>query len=97
MSIDNLLPQSPFSENLVRRQFWAAVFGYAVAHSRLAARLSVEEAAELAGMTSSEWAAIEAGAVPRMPAQLRSIAGTVEVSYERLLNLALLCRDAWEL
>jgi hypothetical protein len=38
-------------------------------------------------MEVSEWAAIEDGYVPQTTAQLRSIAGTLEISYDRLLNL----------
>jgi transcriptional regulator with XRE-family HTH domain len=59
--------------------------------------MSVEQAAQLAGMEASEWAVIESGHVPPTTVQLHSMAGTLEISYDRLLNLALLCRDAWEL
>ena len=57
----------------------------------------MEEAAQLAGMEASEWVAIEGGSVPQTTAQLRAMAGTLEISYDKLLNLVLLCRDAWEL
>jgi len=48
-------------------------------------------------MEVSQWAAIEAGSVPQTTAQLHALAGTLEIGYDRLLNLVLLCRDAWEL
>jgi transcriptional regulator with XRE-family HTH domain len=90
--------QSPSSANFaIRRRFWAGIFAQAVQHARQAIGLSVEDAARLAGMEASEWAAIEAGAVPQTADQLLSMAGTLQISYDRLLSLVLLCRDAWEL
>ena len=74
----------------------ARVFGKAIEHNRQQRGLSIEDAAWLAGMTSSEWAAIEAGSVPQTIVQMQSIAGTLEIGYDRLLDLVLLCRDAWE-
>ena len=49
----------------VRRQVWGRLFGHCVGKTREAAGCSVEEAARLAGMATSEWAAIEAGYVPK--------------------------------
>jgi hypothetical protein len=80
----------------LRRRFWAAIFTKAIEHNRRACGLSIEDAAWLAGMEASEWAAIEAGMVPQTMAQLLSIAGPLEIGHERLFNLVLLCRDAWE-
>ena len=85
------------SANFARRQFWAGIFGKAIEHNRHARGLSLDDAARLAGMETSEWAAIEAGAVPRTPAELYAIAGTLEIGYDRLLDLVLVCWDAWEL
>lgn len=93
MEISNI--QITPSANFTIRQFWAGVFAKAIQHNRQARGFSVEEAARLAGMEVSEWAAIEAGAVPRTEAELHSIAGTLEVGYNQLFNLVLLCRDAW--
>jgi len=45
----------------VRRLVWARLFGQCVGKTREAAGRSVEEAARLAGMETSQWAAIEAG------------------------------------
>jgi len=97
MSMTILGSQSSPSANFALRRFWAGIFAKAIQHNRQARGLSVEEAAQLAGMEVSEWAAIEAGSVPQTTDQLRSIAGTLEISYDRLLNLVLLCREAWEL
>jgi transcriptional regulator with XRE-family HTH domain len=81
----------------LRRQMWGRLFGHGIRENRENAGLSVEAAARLSGMEVSEWAAIEDGYVPQTTDQLRSIAGTLEISYDRLLNLVLLCREAWEL
>jgi transcriptional regulator with XRE-family HTH domain len=97
MSMTILESQSSPSANFALRRFWAGIFAKAIRHNRQARGLSVEDAAQLAGMEASEWAAIEAGSVPQTTAQLHALAGTLEIGYDRLLNLVLLCRDAWEL
>ena len=81
----------------LRCQMWGRLFGCGIRENRLKAGLSVEEAARLSGMEVSQWAAMEEGCVPQTTDQLHSIAGTLEISYDRLLNLVLLCRQAWEL
>jgi len=83
--------------NFALRRSWAGIFAKAIEHNRQARGLSLEEAAQLAGMEVSQWAAIEAGSVPQTTAQLHALAGTLEIGYDRLLNLVLLCRDAWKL
>jgi transcriptional regulator with XRE-family HTH domain len=79
----------------VRRLVWGRLFGHCVGKTREAAGRSVEEAARLAGMATSEWAAIEAGYVPD-PAQLRPMADALELGYDKIATLAVLCRDGWE-
>jgi hypothetical protein len=81
----------------LRRQMWGRLFGCGIQENRENAGLSIEQAARLSGMEVSEWVAMEEGCVPQTTDQLRSIAGTLEISYDRLLNLVLLCRQAWEL
>lgn len=93
ISTSQIAPSANFP---IRHRFWAGLFAKAIEHNRQARGLSVEDAAHLAGMEASQWAAIEAGVVPRTDAELRSIAGTLEIGYDQLFNLALLCRDAWE-
>jgi transcriptional regulator with XRE-family HTH domain len=88
---------SPTYMTEFRRRMWGRMFGCAIQSNRQNAGLSIEEAARLSGMEVSEWAAIEDGHVPQATDQLRSIAGTLEISYDKLLNLVLLCREAWEL
>lgn len=93
-----LASQNPLFASFTRRQFWAGIFAKAIEHNRQARGLSFEDAARLAGMETSEWVAIESGAVlPRTDAELHAIAGTLEIGYEQFFNLVLLCRDAWEL
>jgi transcriptional regulator with XRE-family HTH domain len=81
----------------LRRQIWGRMFGRGIRANRQNLGLSIEEAARLSGMEVSEWATLEEGCVPQTTDQLHSIAGTLEISYDRLLNLVLLCREAWEL
>ena len=87
--------QPSFSVNAVKRSFWAGIFGNAICLARQERGYSVEKAAHLAGM-ETEWAEIEDGCVPLTQVELRSVAGTLEVSFDRMMNLVLLCRDAWE-
>ena len=81
----------------LRRQFWGRTFGLGIQKCREEAGLSVEDAARLSGMAFSEWAAIEEGYVPRETDRLRAMAAAMEVSFDQLLNLVVLCRQAWEL
>ena len=81
----------------LRRDFWARTFGFGIREARKKVGLSIEAAARLAGIEASEWAAIEDGYVPQETNRLRAMAGALEISYDQLLNLVLLCREAWEL
>ena len=81
----------------LRRQAWGRVFGLGIQEARKSAGLSIEDAAHLSGMESSEWMAIEGGHVPQETDRLRAMAAALEVSFEKIFNLVLLCREAWEL
>ena len=81
----------------IRRQSIGRLFGFGIQEMRQNSVLSIEEAARLAGIEVSEWAAIEDGYVPRETNRLRAMAGALEISYDQLFNLVLLCREAWEL
>ena len=89
------LPSSCLPE--LRRQSMSRLFGFGIQEARKSASLSVEDASRLAGMEVSEWAAIEDGFVPQDINRLRAMAGAMEISFDRIANLVLLCRDAWEL
>ena len=78
-----------------RRMVWGRLFGQCVTKTRQAAGRSVAEAAVLAGMDSSAWAAVEAGYVPD-PGQLRPMADALGLGYDKIATMAVLCRDAWE-
>jgi hypothetical protein len=60
--------------------------------------LSIERAAELSGIVSSEWCALEAGWIPDNESGLLSaIAGTLESGYPNLLFIAEVSRYNQEL
>ena len=63
--------------------------------TREACGRSLEEAARLSGMETSEWAAIEAGCVPD-PAQLHPISDALGLRYDKIAMLAFICQGAWE-
>jgi 2-keto-3-deoxy-galactonokinase len=81
---------------LTRRQAWGRLFGTCIEATREAGGRSAEEAARLAGMVTSQWLAIEGGYVPADSTQLRSMAGALECSYEKIALLAFICQGAWE-
>jgi len=79
----------------VPRTAWRCLFGRMVQNRREAITRPVEEAACLAGMESSEWAAIEAGHIPADPARLRSMAAALEIRFDQMSLLVYLCQGAW--
>ena len=81
----------------LRRDFWSRMFGEGIQAAREGAGLSIEKAAQLAGMEFSEWAAIEEGHVPEDLNRLHAMADAMGIRYERIATMALLCREAWEL
>jgi hypothetical protein len=82
--------------SLARQQARGRLFGSCIEKTREAGGRSVEEAAHLAGMEASQWAAIEDGYVPADSIQLRSMAGALECGYEKIALLAFICQGAWE-
>jgi len=70
------------------------LFGRSICETRRSAGLSLEEAARLSGMQISEWLAIEAGYAPQDINRLRAMADTMEISFERIATVVLLCREA---
>ena len=81
----------------LRRQSWGRLFGLGIRATRTEVGLTVEEAAGLSGIELSEWMSIEDGHVPQQVDRLRSISATLEISFEKMLNWVVLCREAWEL
>ena len=90
-------PLPPTCVPELRRASWGRLFGHSIRAARTEAGLSLEQAAGLAGMEISEWMAIEDGHVPQETDRLRAMAGAMEVSFEKILNMVFLCREAWEL
>jgi len=81
----------------LRRQVWGRLFGLSIRAARTEAGLSIEQAAGLSGTQISEWMSIEDGHVPQEMDRLRAMAAALEISFEKLFNMVLLCREAWEL
>jgi transcriptional regulator with XRE-family HTH domain len=79
------------------RQSMGRLFGSCIQGARKTAGLSIEEASRLSGMEISEWMAIEDGCVPQDVNQLRAMAETMQISFDKIVNLVLLCRAAWGL
>jgi transcriptional regulator with XRE-family HTH domain len=79
------------------RQSMGRLFGSCIQSTRKMAGLSLEEAARLSGMEISEWMAIEDGYVPQDVNRLRAMAETMQISFEQIGTLVLVCRAAWEL
>jgi len=90
MSIRN---QRKFRE--VTRKVWGQLFGIFMRKARENCCLPLEAIALLAGMCTSEWLAIEAGAVPD-PAQLEPMAAALGMSPEQMGVAVRICKGAWD-
>jgi transcriptional regulator with XRE-family HTH domain len=90
-------PLSPAFAPELRRQVWGRMFGLFIQGCRNEIRMSIEQAAGLSGMEVSEWMAVEGGHVPQDLDRLRAIAASLELSWDRMLNMLALCQEAWTL
>ena len=79
------------------RQSMGRLFGFGIQEARKQAGLSIEGAARLSGMEASEWMAVEEGSVPQDVNRLRAMADAMEISFDKISTLVLVCRAAWEL
>ena len=77
------------------RNAWRELFGSMIQERREALGLSVEEAARLAGMESSEWAAVESGLIAAHQDRLRAISDAIEVGFDEMALTVYLCQVAW--
>jgi hypothetical protein len=84
-----------YNTRLAHRQSWGRLFGNCIEKTREACGRSLEEAARLSGMETSEWAAIEAGCVPD-PALLHPMSDALGLRHDKIAMLAFICQGAWE-
>jgi len=90
------LPPSYVPE--IRRQSMGRLFGFCIRETRESAGLTIDEAAGLSGMAVSKWMSIEDGGhVPQELNTLRAMAEALQVSFETIASMVLVCRAAWEL
>jgi transcriptional regulator with XRE-family HTH domain len=86
----------PSSDELFS-QSMGRLFGHCIQDVRKQAGLAIEDAARLSGMEVSEWLAIEGGSVPQDINRLRAMADAMEISFDKISTLVLVCRAAWEI
>ena len=79
-----------------RREAWSQLFGSLLREAREERGRSVEEAAEAAGMSTSEWEAVEAGQVPETWEKVRRMADGLGIDRSWIVPLVLFCREAWD-
>ena len=79
----------------VIRRIWGQLFGIFMRQARQNGYLPLDATALLAGMSTEEWLAMEAGEVPD-PAQLELIAAVLGMSPEQMGVAVRICRGAWE-
>ncbi len=80
----------------LERQSMGRLFGHLISATRETAGLSIAEAARLSGMECSEWMAIEEGTVPQGVTRLRAMADAMQISFDQIGTLVLVCGAAWE-
>ena len=90
MSIRN---QKQFNE--VIRRVWGQLFGIFMRKARQNSCLPLEAVAQLAGMSTAEWLAVESGDVPD-PAQLSVMAAALGIGPDQMGTVVQICRGAWE-
>ncbi|MGA2755101.1 MAG: helix-turn-helix domain-containing protein [Terracidiphilus sp.] len=88
---------APLPSSHLLRQSMGRLFGSCIHETRKKADLPIEEAARLSGMEVSEWMAIEEGCVPQDINRLRAMADAMQISFDQIATLVLVCRAAWEL
>jgi len=81
----------------VRRRCMGRLFGFCIQETRKNAGLSIEDAARLSGMELTEWTSIEEGNVPQDINKLRTMAEVMQIKFDQIASMVLVCRGAWEL
>ncbi len=83
-------------DNQYFQELWARVFGRFIQSAREKAGLSVENAAELAGMDHRNWRATESGSwLPTTKQQLQFMAAAVDIDWPTMTRVVTMCREAW--
>jgi transcriptional regulator with XRE-family HTH domain len=98
MSTTRQMFKSPPASYLpeIHCQTMGRLFGYCIQEARKQASLSIEEVARLSGMEASEWMAIEEGTAPQDINRLRAMAAAMQIRFDQIATLVLVCRAAWE-
>ena len=97
MSMNNYTSPSLFPNlESTMRKAWLQLFGSMIQEIRENAGRTLEEASQLAGMFSLEWAAIEAGYIPADQSRIHSMADVLGIPFGQLESLAVLCQGAWQ-
>ena len=81
----------------IRRQTMGRMFGFFIRETRKSTGLSIEDAAHLSGMELTEWMVIENGTVPQDINRLRAMAEVIQINFDTIASMVLVCRGAWEL
>jgi hypothetical protein len=81
--------------NEVTRKVWGQLFGIFMRKARQNSCLRLEVIALLAGMSTSEWLAVESGNVPD-PARLKPMTAALGLGPEQMGTMVRMCRGAWE-
>jgi hypothetical protein len=71
------------------------LFGIMIQDVRVFMARSVEEAARLAGIEPSEWAAVEDGDIMVDPAWLRPMADALGICFDQMVTMVHLSQFAW--
>lgn len=81
----------------IRRQTWGRMFGWGIAQARNNnTGMSIEQAAEAAGIEASEWRAVEEGHVPTDQDRLLAMAEAVHFRQDQIALWVLMCGEAWQ-
>lgn len=91
-------PLPSTAENEYFEGVWSRMFGSFMASGREKAALSVEQAAKLTGIGAQRWSAMEAGHwLPETRQQFRSIAAALDINWDTMVSIVMMCRGAWGL
>jgi hypothetical protein len=74
---------------------WPRLFGVMIQDVREFMARSVEEAAQLAGLEPSVWAAVENGEITVDPDWLRPMADALGIPFDRMQAMIHLCQFVW--